>query len=170
MKKGGTGGHRTNASGLKFERETSLTSALLDAGYEVIERELFIGGQLYGTLLPQKSLYEFLEEHEIDWRDHVSSQNKPDECIFIHAKNEFVIIEKKFQEVAGSVDIKLAAGHFLLLRYSRLASTIGAKVRMVYVLSDFFRAPKYKDIIEYMREMGITVYFNSLPLEEVVPE
>lgn len=170
MKKGGSGGERTNASGLRFERETSLTAALLDAGYEVIERELFIGGQLFGTLLPQYKFYEFLEEHEVDWREHVSSQNKPDECIFLHRKNEFVIIEKKFQEVSGSVDIKLAAGHFLLLRYSKLAATIGATVRMIYVLSDFFQAPKYKDIIDYMREMGVTVYFNNLPLSEVVPE
>lgn len=169
MKKGGTGGDRTNASGLKFERETSLTNALLDSGYEVIERELFIGGQLYGTLLPQYKFYEFLEEHEVDWRDHVSSQNKPDECIFLHAKNQFVIIEKKFQEVSGSVDIKLAAAHFLLLRYSKLASTIGATVRMIYVLSDFFQASKYRDIISYMHEMGVTVYFNCVPLDEIVP-
>jgi hypothetical protein len=168
VKKGGQGGERTNASGLRFERQTSIAKALSEAGLQVIERELFIDGQLYASFLPQYALYDFLEEHGVDWRDHVSSKNKPDECLFIYHLNQFLIVEKKFQEVEGSVDIKLAAGHYLMRRYSKLASTIGASVKMIYLLSEFFQAPKYKDIIDYMQEMGIIVYFLELPLDEVL--
>jgi hypothetical protein len=58
------------------------------------------------------------------------------------------IIEVKYQEVAGSVDEKLQTCDFKRKQYLKLVSEKGLKVEYVYVLSDWFKDPRYKDSLD----------------------
>lgn len=102
------GGARTNKNGLHFEQTTSLDNALCNAGYKVTNYEVYRGSQKIGMSVPQKKLYTyFLNPHGIQYADYNSKEWRPDEAFINFENNTVYIIEKKFQNCAGSVDEKL---------------------------------------------------------------
>jgi hypothetical protein len=116
------GGANTNLNGLHFEQTTSLDEALKNAGYHVDEdkHEVYRGTQQIGMSLPQKKLYTyFLNPRGINYKDYNSKEWHPDEA-FVNFENSTVyIIEKKFQNCAGSVDEKLPGCHFKKMEYKK---------------------------------------------------
>ena len=159
------GGAQTNINGLRFEDETSLEDVLQDAGYKVINKEVFDNNEFIGLSFSKHSLYEyFLTPNGIDYKKYNSVKWLPDEC-FINNKTKIgYIIEKKFQNSYGSVDEKLAACDFKKREYLKLFSLLGYDVEYIYVLNDWFKKPKYKDVLEYIRVVGCYYYFNEIPL------
>lgn len=115
------GSAQTNANGLLFEQTTSLYSALTNAGYEVIDNIVYKDSKEIGMSLPQKRLYKyFLIPQGIDYRDYNSKEWHPDEAFINYDRRTVYIIEKKFQNCAGSVDEKLPNCHFKKLEYQKL--------------------------------------------------
>jgi len=53
------------------------------------------------------------------------------------------IIEKKWQEVSGSVDEKLQTCGFKIRQYNRLVEGTGLEVKFTYLLNDWFTHPGY---------------------------
>jgi hypothetical protein len=49
-------------------------------------------------------------------------------------------------------------------QYVKLVHQIGLKVEYVYVLNDWFKHPRYKDVLDYIHAMGCHYKFNELPL------
>ena len=52
-------------------------------------------------------------------------------------------------------------------------SLLNIDVEYVYILSDWFRNPGYKDVLDYIISVGCHYYFNYLPLKKLglpVPE
>lgn len=130
------GGARTNQNGLHFEQTTSLDHALNDAGYMVMNHAVYRGTHQIGMSVPQKRLYtHFLNPRGIYYCDYNSKEWRPDEAFINFENNTAYIIEKKFQNCAGSVDEKLPGCHFKKLEYQKLFKPLGFDVEFVYIFS-----------------------------------
>ena len=165
MIQGGKGGANTNLTGLAFERSTKLEDALKAAGFEVEKFEVSKNGLVVGDLVGQFRLYKFLEDRDVDWRERISSQLRPDEALYSIKANKLTIIEKKWQQVSGSVDEKLQTSGFKLQQYRKLVDGLGIEVQFVYLLSDYFTGAKYADVLAYIKASGADYHFKSIPLE-----
>ncbi len=178
MKKGGLGGANTK-TGLVFEGKTDLANFLdSQKNYKVESVEsgrsnVFYGDDLVGQIFVKYGLYKFLESKGIDWQEILSKRLLPDDSIFVIVKNTIYIIEKKFQQVEGSVDEKLQTCDFKKKQYQKLLMQLNVKVEYMYLLSNWFKNPKYKDVLDYIVSVGCHAYFEYIPLSELglpVPE
>ncbi len=165
MIKGGKGGGETTKTGLQFERDTSLAKALVNAGFIVTDGAIVRSDRRVGQLLEGHKLYKFLDGQDVDWRSIISSKLLPDEAVLSNRTRKLTIVEKKWQQVGGSVDEKLQTCGFKLRQYRRLFEPLGAEVQYVYLLNDWFTQPRYQDVLDYIKEVGADFHFKSLPLE-----
>lgn len=159
------GGAQTNINGLRFEKKISLDDVLQAAGYKVIDKKVYDNDECIGLSIPKYSLYkELLKPQSIDYKLFNSVQWLPDEC-FVNYKTKIAyIIEKKFQNSSGSVDEKLATCDFKRREYLKLFSQLGYRVEYIFVFSDWFKHERYKDVLEYIKDVGCHYYFNEIPL------
>ena len=89
------------------------------------------------------------------------------QIIFIVKNKALFIVEMKFQEVAGSVDEKLQTCDFKKKQYQKLFKLLDTKVEFIYILSDWFKKPEYKDTLNFISDVGCHYYFQMLPLEVI---
>lgn len=162
------GGANTNKNGLLFEQTTSLVNSLSTFGFTVTNDEVFSEGKFLGYTYNKYNFYsKFLSKKGINYEDYNSKQWLPDD-VFINELNKTVyIIEKKFQNSSGSVDEKLATFQFKIYEYKKLVEPINYKIQYIYLLSDWFNQPKYKDYFDYMKLNNCPYYFNELPLKSI---
>ena len=105
-----------------------------------------------GINLTKYNLYKYLEQNHINWKDLISKKLLPDEAYFNPETKEFKIIEKKFQQTAGSADEKPQTCAFKIHQFRKIGKAIGAeKVTYTYLLSSWFAKPEYKDMLEYIK-------------------
>ena len=160
------GGARTNQNGLHFEQTTSLNEALIAAGYRVQDHIVYKDDVEIGMSVPQKQLYtHYLKPHGIDYRKYNSKEWHPDEAFIHFEKQTAYIIEKKFQNRVGSVDEKLPNCHFKKLEYQKLFAPLHIEVEFIYILNDWFLAPRYRDTLEYIKNMDCHYFYNEIPLD-----
>ena len=154
---GGTGGANTQ-TGKIFEIQTNLRTSLINNGYDI---EQF-------TFIEQCNFNSYLKEHfKFDMNSKYGTFFKPDEAVIFN--DVLYVIEKKVQGGGGSVDEKIQTGPFKLHVYEYCAKLMGLKgVSYSYLLGDYFKKPKFVQYLipVYLKEHGIPVYFNTLPLEE----
>ena len=170
MKKGGTGGART-LTGLNFEKKVDLYKILSRIpGYRV-ERskvragvDVYFKGELVARCFRKYEFYRFLEENNVDWRKIISRRLIPDDALLVIVRDTLFIIEVKFQQTEGSVDEKLQTCDFKRKQYQRLVTPLGLRVEYVYVLSDWFKQARYRDVLEYIQSVNCHYKFNELPL------
>ena len=167
MIKDGTGGANTNKTGLEFERRTSLEDALVAANFSVDGFKVYQASELKAELAPKFQFYKFLDSREIDWKPRISKRLLPDDAIYSVAGHRMSIIEKKWQEVSGSVDEKLQTVGFKIRQYNRLLEGTGIELKFIYLLNDWFAKPEYDDVREYILESGASYHFYKVPLEEL---
>ena len=170
MKEGGEGGANT-VTGLVFERKTDLLEKLSDiAGYRIdknTERagsHVFFKDRLVARCFKKHEFYRYLKEEGINWKERISAQLLPDDAILVICRKTLFIIEVKYQQVAGSTDEKLQTCDFKRKQYLKLVRDLGLWVEYVYVLNDWFKQPKYRDVLEYIRSVNCHYLFNELPL------
>ena len=73
----------------------------------------------------------------------------------------------------GSGDEKLQTCDFKRKQYRKLLSRLNIEVEYVYILSDWFRDKKYKDVLDYIISVNCQYYFGYIPLQKLgfpVPE
>lgn len=164
MIKGGKGGAKT-LTGLSFEKRTDLRTLFSQYnGYSINKGDLFFEGKLVAQMYKKNDLYRyFLEPKGITYSDRISKKLLPDETIFVLTNKTLFIVEMKFQEVAGSVDEKLQTCDFKRKQYEKLLAGTGIKIEYVYVLSDWFKDPSYKDVLDYIRSVKCYYFFEILP-------
>lgn len=167
MKKGGVGGANTNKTGLEFERKTSLEEALKAADFTVDGFKVYQADELKAELAGKFQFYKFLEAREVAWRSIVSGRLLPDDALFSISGNRMNIIEKKWQEVSGSVDEKLQTVGFKIRQYKKLLDPAGVELKFIYLLNDWFTQPQYADVLDYIVECGGSYHFMKVPLEEL---
>lgn len=170
MKEGGKGGG-TTVTGLIFEDKVDFLTLLESvpnyksqqsktrAGYEIYHRD-----ELVAHCFKKHDFYRFLEEHGIEWKKLISKKLLPDDALLVIVRETLFIIEVKYQQVAGSVDEKLQTCDFKRKQYLKLVSSLDLKVEYVYVLSDWFKQPGYKDVLDYIHSVNCHYKFNELPL------
>ncbi len=167
MKTGGTGGANTK-TGLAFEGKTDILTFLSkQQDYSVAGNIVYYQGTEVARTYKKYAFYEFLKEHDIDWTKIISKRLLPDDAIFVIIKNTLYIIEVKFQKVAGSVDEKLQTCDFKKKQYQKLLAPLNIDIEYIYILSDWFRKPEYRDVLNYIHSVNCFYYFEYLPLEKI---
>lgn len=167
MIKGGIGGGNT-ITGLIYEGLVDLATFLGEQpGYNVIGHNVYYEGNLVAHVFKKHAFYHFLKSVGVNWETILSKQLLPDNAIYVIVNNTMFIIEVKHQEVAGSVDEKLQTCDFKKKQYQKLLSQLNMEVEYIYVLDDWFRDPKYKDVLDYIISVGCQYYFNYIPLQKL---
>lgn len=168
MIKSGKGGGNTR-TGLVFEGKTDLSTFLSQQPhYKVIDNNVLYNGEKVAEVYKKHKFYSiFLKELNIDWKQHISKQLLPDDSIFVLLKNTLFIIECKHQEVAGSVDEKLQTCDFKKKEYKKLMAPANIDVEYIYLLDNWFRNGKYKDVLDYIHSVGCDYYFEYIPLNRL---
>lgn len=158
------GGAATNANGLLFEQTTSLDEILSLNGYEVNnDGEVRYNNNFIGYSKSKHKFKSFLGAKGVIFSVNTDTF-LPDDA-FINITNKTVyIIEKKFQNCAGSVDEKLQTCLYKKNQYSKLVSQIGYNIVYIYVLNDWFKQSKYGDVLQYIKDVGCYYFFNEIPL------
>jgi hypothetical protein len=161
---GGKGGGNTK-TGLKFEGKTDLSEFLnSQKGYKVVNGNVYFNNELVGRIFKKYSFYKFLDELKIEWKSLISKRLVPDDSIFVIVANTVYIIECKFQQVTGSVDEKLQTCDFKRKQYQKLLAPANIEVEYIYLLSDWFRKPQYKDVLDYVHSVHCYYFFEYIPL------
>jgi len=170
MIKDGKGGAKTH-TGLNFEKKVDLIDLLKGInGYNIKKSdknaglEILFNGKLVARAFKKHDFYRFLDENFINWKRIISKKLLPDDALLVIVRETLFIIEVKYQQVAGSVDEKLQTCDFKRKQYLKLVQSLGLKVEYVYVLNDWFKAPLYKDVLEYINSVNCHYKFNELPL------
>ncbi|MCL2061408.1 MAG: hypothetical protein FWH03_02140 [Firmicutes bacterium] len=161
----GKGGGNTR-TGLVFEGKTDLATFLNSkTGYKVEKDEVFFENEIVARVFKKHSFYSvFLKELKVEWQNYLSKRLFPDDCIFVLMNNTLFVIECKFQQVEGSVDEKLQTCDFKKKQYQKLLSQANIDVEYIYLLSDWFRNPKYQDVLDYIHSVHCHYYFEYIPL------
>lgn len=169
----GKGGSNTK-TGLEFELNTDLSAFLSkQKGYTVSENNVYFNDELVGRIFQKHGFYKFLKELDIDWKSLISKKLLPDNSIFVIVANTLFVIECKFQQSAGSVDEKLQTCDFKRKQYQKLLSKANIEAEYIYLLSDWFRKPEYKDVLDYIHSVHCYYFFEYIPLTKLglpVPE
>jgi hypothetical protein len=169
----GAGGANTNKNGLSFEARTSIIPLLIKNGF-TLHKET--GGNTYYTkkdaatsdewyFFQKSALKKYCKKYF-----NATLYREPDECILYKnadtAHYTLKIVEKKNQNVAGSVDTKLYAGPGFKFEY---ASALGAKftIEYAFTLSTFlmnvYNEPKKKPMRQFNKKEGIPVFHGESP-------
>lgn len=170
MKTGGTGGGNT-LTGLNFEDKVDFQKLLCEKpGYKMEKIPgksgigVFFNNELVARCFRKYEFYSFLSESGIEWQEMISRKLLPDDALLVIVRETLFIIEVKYQQVEGSVDEKLQTCDFKRKQYMKLVLPLGLKVEYVYVLNDWFKDPKYKDVLGYINSVNCHYKFNELPL------
>lgn len=163
----GKGGGNT-ITGLNFEHETDILDLLKDMkGYSVKGDVIFFQSREVARNYRKHDLYRYLESRGVYYKKYISKKLLPDDAIYVIKNNTLFVIEIKFQKVAGSVDEKLQTCDFKKKQYKKLMAPLNIDAEYIYILSDWFRKPEYKDTLDYIISVGCQYYFQYLPLEKI---
>lgn len=172
MNRGGTGGANTQ-TGLRFEEKVDFLTLIQGInGYEVKETKIQDIYDIFykkekepvAKSMKKHGFYRYLESQSIDWKDRISARLLPDDALLVIVRETLFIIEVKYQQVEGSVDEKLQTCDFKKKQYQKLLKPLGLKVEYVYVLNDFFKKKKYKDVLNYIESVNCHYMFDHIPL------
>lgn len=168
MKRKGIGGANTK-TGLAFEGKVDFVTFIQkQKNYKVKGNTIFHNKEEVAISFKKNGLYKYLERKGINYKKFISKRLLPDDAIFVITNNTFFILEIKFQEVAGSTDEKLQTCDFKIKQYRKLLSRLNVEVEYIYILSDWFKKPEYKDVLDYIVSIkGCFYYFNYLPLRRL---
>jgi hypothetical protein len=168
MIKNGKGGGNTR-TGLVFEGKVDLATFIKSQPhYSMKDHEVYFDNKLVARIFKKNSFYSiFLKELNIDWEKYISRKLLPDDSIFVLTNNKLYIIECKHQHGEGSVDEKLQTCDFKKKQYKKLMAPANIDVEYIYLLDDWFRNPKYKDVLDYIQSVGCDYYFEYIPLNRL---
>src|SRR3989344_3548287 len=167
MIQGGKGGGNT-LTGLNFEKEKDILELLSKTeGYSIKGHVILYNNVEVARSYRKNSLYKFLESQGVKHSEILSKKLLPDEALYVIVNNTMYILELKFQIVAGSVDEKLQTCDFKKKQYQRLFAPLNYEVEYIYILSDWFKYPAYKDVLTYINSFGCQYYFGYLPLQKL---
>jgi hypothetical protein len=168
MKEGGIGGANT-LTGLAFERNVDFQDLLAKTrGYEVKDmpgkagKGVYFKGNLVARCFRKNSFYDFLDEEGVDWKPKMSRKLLPDDALLVIVRETLFIIDVKYQHGEGSVDEKLQTCDFKRKQYVKLVAGLGLKVEYVYVLNDWFKQAKYRDVLDYINSVNCHLYRGIL--------
>lgn len=164
----GAGGANTNASGLPFEEKTSLMERLLNAGFVKKTIDSTTNGWYLEKAIDdnktiiytrQIGLHKYAKKHL-----GKSPSRRPDEAFLLKTGDTYTlrILEKKNQNVAGSVTEKLYTGDFLRKLYEK---ELGIQTEYAYCISQFLKtiymSSNWNNQRDIMKDANIRVFFGD---------
>ena len=128
--------------------------------------ENYVQMKASGIDVSKNNLYNFMKARKIDWSNAISRKLLPDEAYWDEDNKILTIYEKKYQQTEGSADEKPQTCGFKIWEFNKIGQLLGANlVTYTYILSDWFKADKYKDMLEYIRTVPNCDYMFA---EEIV--
>ena len=155
----GAGGKNTNENGLPYEKITELSDK-----YHVIESKKdhqlikFNDTDKTYKLTKQSGLFSCMEEKINKEIKKAHGCKNPDECYIDEIEKTIFIIEKKFQQVSGSVCEKIQTPDFKIWQYSRTFPEY--KIVYIYCLSNWFQKNCPAEI-EYLEFKNIPFFWGK---------
>ena len=67
----------------------------------------------------------------------------------------------------GSVDEKLQTCDFKKKQYKKLMAPANIDVKYIYLLDNWFKNEKYKDVLDYIHSVDCEYYFEYIPLAKL---
>ena len=171
MKKGGKQGNSTQ-TGTQYEGKMDINSYI--EGFENYNVQpngyhnknsfdVCYNNEKVALIFKKDAFYKYLESQGVSWKDIISTKLLPDSSLLVIVRKTLFIIEVKYQKVGGSTDEKLQTADFKRKQYTKLVEPLNLYVEYIYVLNDWFNAPKYKDVLEYIKSVGCRYFINELP-------
>lgn len=167
MKAGGKDGANTR-TGLIYEDKVDLATFIAkQKTYTVKDCNVLYLGECVAHIFKKYAFNTFLETRGIDWRQHLSKQLLPDNAIYVIVNNTMLILEVKTRHTVGSVDEKLQTYDYKKKQYQKLLFQLNMEVEYIYILDEWFRQPKYKDVLDYVISVGCQYCFNYISLQKL---
>tara|TARA_Y100000816_G_scaffold291343_1_gene282428 strand:- start:1052 stop:1696 length:645 start_codon:yes stop_codon:yes gene_type:complete len=155
----GAGGSNTNKNGLPYEEITDLKT-----NYNVFEKNSyynlikFNNSETEFKMTKQSKLFKCMH-HNINHNIVKAHGCKnPDECFIDENKKNIFIIEKKFQQIGGSVCEKIQTPDFKIWQYSRTFPKYN--IVYIYCLSEWFKE-NCKSELEYLTYKNVPVFWGN---------
>jgi hypothetical protein len=177
MKKGGTGGANTNASGLPYEARVAseIRSTLISNGFIHMgtsgksgKRETFENNLSSLQMMFHNAFYtDFVEELGINFKDKFSARLIPDIALVDRKSKVLKIIEIKNQTGSGSVVEKLQTCDYKQYYYSKLLEQELYEVQVIWRLGSYFEENKrgLSSVYEYMLLKNSPYFFKDIPAD-----
>ena len=157
----GAGGAKTNKNGLSYEAATDLITNCISLESKGNKSFCLIqfstNGKKY-KLAKQSKLFKCMEKAMQLNIYHAHGCKNPDECYIDEDDKIMYIIEKKFQQVGGSVCEKIQTPDFKIWQYSSLFPDY--HIVYMYCLSDWFKI-NCKRELQYLEYKKIPVFWGD---------
>lgn len=155
----GAGGKNTNKNGLPYEELTDLKDCYTVIKHNMYEDVVkFHNHEKLFYKTRQSNLFKCMKEHIDHTVTKAHGCKNPDECYINHENKIMYIIEKKFQQVPGSVCEKIQTYDFKLWQYRRTFPNF--EIVYIYCLSGWFQ-DNCKAEIEYFKETNVPVFWGN---------
>jgi hypothetical protein len=167
----GAGGKNTNANGKRFEYITDIQSKLFENKYK---KKILGKGKysyyLYKNINNNKIIYLSQNGLKLYVKKmfNIEIFRKPDEAYIIEKNGKYImkILEKKNQNVEGSVETKIHACYFLRREYEIIMGK-NFSIEYAFCLNKFFKdkinsnKKKYTILKQMLDEYNITIFFGE---------
>jgi len=155
----GAGGANTNKNGLPYEQWTDLRSEYTVVSTDnYCEHIQFNNSNTIYLSTKQSKLFKCMDKYIDKNVNRGHGCKNPDECFIDLSNHRMFIIEKKFQQVSGSVCEKIQTIDFKLWQYRRTFPNF--EIVYMYCLSEWFKL-NCKAELEYLQEQNIPVYWGN---------
>ena len=158
-------------SALCFKEEGNLPSLFEKvSGYSVRQlleepsTGIFFDGRLVARAFLRSRFSEYLIGCGLERRSIDSAVRHSRRGQFLLVRDLLFVIDQRCRQRAESTYEKLQTCDFKRKQYLKLVSPLGLKVEYVYVLSDWFKNPCYRDVLDYIHSVNCHYKFNELPL------
>jgi len=169
------GGSKTTMNGITFEYKTSIEKKLIENDFNkiIIDRKAKYGYYYQYSKENKKIVYLTQSGFKLYFKKefNIDVYKQPDEAFLIfHDNNIYLkILEKKNQNVDGSVEDKLKTGHFNKREYELMLNIKDIKFILSYAfcisqfLQDKFESNqiKYNNIKKIMLEDNIMIFYGD---------
>lgn len=125
--------------------------------------EIFYNQKSVGLIFVGDEIYNFLWSWDIYWKDWFSKKMSTKNMNFVVVGNTVYAIECNFHKIINP----LQTCDFKKKQYKKIFSRLNIEVEYMYLLSDWFAKPQYKDVLDYIISVGCSYYFNYIPLEKL---
>ena len=155
----GAGGANTNKNGLPYEALTDLDNKI-----KVIKKNkysniiTFIGYNKQFEKTKQSNFFKCMKDDINPSVEKAHGCKNPDECYIDKEARNIFIIEKKFQQVSGSVCEKIQTPDFKLWQYSETFPDYN--IIYMYCLSDWFKKNCVREL-KYLDIKGFKYFWGS---------
>ena len=155
----GAGGANTNKNGLPYEVLTELNERILliNKG-EFSDTISFKGYDKKFIKTKQSKFFKYMKDEMDPTIQKAHGCKNPDECYIDKESKNIFIIEKKFQQVSGSVCEKIQTPDFKLWQYSETFPDYN--IIYMYCLSDWFKKNCVREL-KYLDIKGFKYFWGS---------